>query len=163
MTTLTEKTHRYGIAFNLSAPLQQRRGVLSVIWRAQIVALVLLTPLGLAGLRESRFAWSSLLAVAALGCLGTAFAFVAFPTLVGRVGSTRASVTVCFLSAVAIVLGAVFGHETIAAASLLGTALVTAGVYLTSRAEAAGASGAETENSSIIATTTAVASQEATL
>jgi drug/metabolite transporter (DMT)-like permease len=162
MTTLTEKTHRSGIAFNLAAPLQQRRGVLSVMWRAQIVALVLLTPLGLAGLPESRFAWSSLLAVAALGCLGTAFAFVALTTLVGRVGSTRASVTVYFLPAVAIV-GVVFGHETIAAASLLGTALVTAGAYLTSRAEAAGASSAETENSSIIATTTAVTSQEGTL
>ena len=111
MTTLTEKTHRYGIAFNLAAPLQQRHGAPSVIWRAQIVALVLLTPLGLVSLPASSFAWSSLLAVAALGCLGTAFAFVAFTPLVGRVGSTRASVTVYFVPAVAIVLGVVFRHE----------------------------------------------------
>jgi hypothetical protein len=110
MTTLTEKTHRYGIAFDLAAPLQQRHGV-----------------------------------------------------LVGRVGSTRASVTVYLLPAVAIVLGAVFRHETIAAASLRGTALVTAGAYLTSRAEAAAAGSAEMENSPIIATTTAVTSQEGTL
>ncbi len=144
-------TALYGIAFNLATPLQQRHGALPVIWRAQLVALALLTPLGLGGLPESSFAWSSLLAVGALGCLGTALAFVAFTTLAGRVGSTRASVTVYFLPAVAIALGAVFRHETVAGASLLGTALVTAGALLTSRGEAAGAGTGETKNPSIVA------------
>jgi drug/metabolite transporter (DMT)-like permease len=147
-------TALYGIAFNLAAPLQQRHGALSVIWRAEMVALVLLAPLGLAGVRESSFAWSSLLAVAALGCLGTAIGFVAFTTLAGRVGSTRASVTVYFLPAVAIALGAIFRHETIAAASLLGTAAVTTGAYLTSRPEARAIVG--------IARTTTVTTQEGT-
>jgi hypothetical protein len=68
-----------------------------------------------------------LAAVAALGSLGTALAFVAFATLAGRVGSTGASVTVSFLPAVAIALGALFRDETIAAVSLFGTVLVTAG------------------------------------
>jgi hypothetical protein len=40
-----------------------------------------------------------------------------------------------FLPSVAIALGALFRDETIAAVSLLGTGLVTAGAYLTSRSE----------------------------
>jgi drug/metabolite transporter (DMT)-like permease len=123
----------YGVAFNVAGPLERRHGALPVIWRAQLVALALAAPFGLAGMSASTFAWSSVLAVAVLGCLGTAVVFVAFTTLVGRVGSTRASVTIYFLPAVAIVLGALFRDETITAISLLGTLLVTAGAYLTSR------------------------------
>jgi drug/metabolite transporter (DMT)-like permease len=125
----------YGIAFNVASPLQQRHGALPVIWRSELVAVGLVAPLGLTTMADSAFAWSSLAAVAALGFLGTALAFVAFTTLAGRVGSIRASVTVYFLPAVAIALGAVFRDETIAAASLLGTVLVTVGAYVTSRSE----------------------------
>ena len=128
-------TMLYGVAFNLTGSLQQRFGALPVIWRAQLVAVALVAPFGLAGVPGSTFAWSSVLAVAALGCLGTAVAFAAFTALVGRVGSTRASVAVYFLPVVAIALGAVFRDETIAAVSLFGTALVTLGAYLTTRAE----------------------------
>jgi drug/metabolite transporter (DMT)-like permease len=128
-------TMLYGVAFNLAAPLEERRGALPVIWRAEIVALVLLAPTGLASLPESTLVWSSLLAVAALGCLGTALAFVAFTTLVGRVGSTRASVTVYFLPPVAIALGALLRDEPVATVSVLGTGLVAAGAYLASRRE----------------------------
>jgi drug/metabolite transporter (DMT)-like permease len=128
-------TMLYGVAFNIAGPLQQRHGALPVIWRAELVAVGLVAPLGIATLSDSTFAWSSLAAVAALGALGTALAFVAFATLAGHVGSTRASVTVYFLPAVAIALGALFRDETIAGVSLLGTALVTAGAYITSRGE----------------------------
>jgi drug/metabolite transporter (DMT)-like permease len=131
-------TALYGIAFNVAGPLQQRHGALPVIWRAELVAVALVAPLGIATLSGSAFAWSSLAAVAALGALGTALAFVAFATLAGRVGSTRASVTVYFLPAVAIALGALFRDETIAGVSLLGTVLVTAGAYVTSRSELQG-------------------------
>ena len=130
-------TMLYGVAFNLAGMLQPRHGALPVIWRAQLVALVLVAPLGLASVPESDFAWSSVLAVAALGSFGTAVAYVAFTTLAGRVGSTRASVAIYFLPAVAIVLGAVFRDEPIAAISLLGTVLVTVGAYLASRRESA--------------------------
>lgn len=125
----------YGVAFNVAAPLQRQHGALPVVWRAQLVALALLAPFGLAAVPASSFAWSSLLAVAVLGSLGTAVAFVAFSTLAGRVGSTRASVAVYFVPAVAIALGALFRAEAIAAISLVGTVLVTAGAYLASRAD----------------------------
>jgi drug/metabolite transporter (DMT)-like permease len=125
----------YGVAFNLATPLEQRYGALPVIWRAQLVALVLLAPVGLASVPGSSFAWSSLLAVAALGCFGTALAFAAFTTLAGRVGSTRASVSVYFVPLVAIAVGALARNEAIAAVAMLGTGLVVAGAYLASRNE----------------------------
>jgi drug/metabolite transporter (DMT)-like permease len=123
----------YGVAFNVAGPLQRRHGALPVVWRAELVALALLLPSGLAAVPGSAFDWSSLAAIAALGCLGTALAFVAFTTLAGRAGSTRASVTVYFLPPVAIALGVLVRDEPIAVVSVLGTALVAAGAYLVSR------------------------------
>ncbi len=125
----------YGIAVNIAVPLQQRYGALPVLLRAQVVALVLLAPAALVSLPSSEFAWSSALAVVALGFFGTGWAFVAMTTLVGRVGATRGSIAIYFLPVVAIVLGVIFRDETIAAISLIGTGLVLAGAYLTSRRE----------------------------
>ena len=118
-------------------------GVVGVLWPATRDAdatalgasLVLLAPAALVSLPSSGFAWSSTLAVVALGFFGTGWAFVAMTTLVGRVGATRGSVAIYFLPVVAIVLGVVFEDETIAAISLVGTGLVLAGAYLTSRRE----------------------------
>jgi drug/metabolite transporter (DMT)-like permease len=123
----------YGFAFNIAAPLQRRNGSLPVIWRAQLVAVVLVLPFAAVGATQSSFDLSSLLAVAALGSLGTALAFFWFTTLIGRVGSTRASVAIYLVPVVAIVLGAALNDETIHAAAILGTALVLAGAYVTSR------------------------------
>lgn len=123
----------YGFAFNIAAPLQRRHGALPVIWRAQLVAVVLMLPFALVGATESTFGWDSLLAVAALGSLGTALAFFWFTTLIGRVGSTRGSVAIYLVPIVAILLGAALLEETIHPAAVLGTALVLAGAYITSR------------------------------
>lgn len=128
-------TALYGVAFNVAAPLQRRYGALPVIWRAQAAALVVLAPFGIASAPGSRFAWTGLAAVAALGCLGTAAAFVAFTTLAGRVGPPRASVTVYLLPAVAILLGAVFRSEAVHPEALAGTVIVLVGAYLASQPE----------------------------
>ncbi|HKN80315.1 MAG TPA: DMT family transporter [Actinomycetota bacterium] len=125
----------YGVAVNIAVPLQQRYGALPVLLRAQLVALVLLAPAALVSLPNSEFAWSSAVAVVALGFFGTGWAFVAMTTLVGRVGATRGSVAIYFLPVVAIALGVIFRDETIVAISLVGTGLVLAGAYLTSRRE----------------------------
>jgi drug/metabolite transporter (DMT)-like permease len=130
-------TFLYGCAFNLLGPLQRRNGALPVILRAQGVALVLLAPAAAVGATESEFAWSSMAAMVALGALGTGVAFVAFTTLVGRVGATRGAVTIYFVPVVAIVLGALLLDESIELAAILGTALVLAGAFLTSRQERA--------------------------
>ena len=123
----------YGFAFNLLADLQRRNGALAVIWRSEVVAAILLLPVGIIGLSSSEFVWSSVLAVAALGCLGTALAFFWFTALIGRVGSTRAAVALYFIPIVAIALGTALNDESVHPAALLGTALVLAGAYMTSR------------------------------
>jgi drug/metabolite transporter (DMT)-like permease len=123
----------YGFAFNIAAPLQRRHGALPVIWRAQLVAVVLVLPFAIVGATQSSFGWDSLLAAVALGSLGTGLAFFWFTTLIGRVGSTRGSVAIYLVPVVAILLGAALLDETIHAAALLGTALVLAGAYITSR------------------------------
>ena len=123
----------YGLAVNLAVPLQQRYGALPVLLRAQLAALVLLLPFGLWGLRDSSFAWPSVLAMVPLGVLGTGVAFVLMTTLVGRVGGPRGAVATYFIPVVAIVLGVVLLGERVAPAALAGTALVVAGAWLTSR------------------------------
>ena len=123
----------YGCSLNLAGPLQQRSGSLPVIWRAQLVAMVVSTPAGLAGIAGSSFDWGAVLAVAVLGALGTALAFVLMGELVGRVGSTPASVTIYFIPVVASVLGAVFRDEVIAPAAVAGTAVVVLGAAVVSR------------------------------
>jgi drug/metabolite transporter (DMT)-like permease len=123
----------YGFSFNLLADLQRRNGALAVIWRSQILAAILVLPVAIISLGDSEFAWSSMLAVAALGVLGTALAFFWFTALIGRVGSTRAAVALYFIPIVAITLGAALNDESLHIAALLGTALVLAGAYMTSR------------------------------
>jgi drug/metabolite transporter (DMT)-like permease len=123
----------YGFAFNIAAPLQRRHGALPVIFRAQLVAVVLVLPFAVVGATHSTFDWGSLLAVAALGSLGTGLAFYWFTTLIGRVGSTRGSVAIYLVPVVAIVLGATLLDESIHPAAVLGTMLVIAGAYITSR------------------------------
>ena len=125
----------YGCAFNLAAPLQRRNGALPVIWRAELVSVVLLLPAAAGSISSSGFGWGSLAAVAALGSLGTAMAYVLFTTLVGRVGSTRGSVTIYLLPVVAVALGATLRDESVHLSALAGTALVLGGAYLVSRAE----------------------------
>lgn len=123
----------YGLAVNLAVPLQQRYGALPVLLRAQLAALVLLLPFGLWGLRDSSFAWPSVLAMVPLGVLGTGVAFVLMTTLVGRVGGPRGAVATYFIPVVAIALGVLLLGERVAPAALAGTALVVAGAWLTSR------------------------------
>jgi drug/metabolite transporter (DMT)-like permease len=126
----------YGLAANLAVPLQQKYGGLPVIWWAQISALVMTAPYGLASVPASDFGWASLLAVMVLGFLGTGWAFVAMTNLMGRAGAARGTVAIYVTPVVAIGLGVVFRDETVAGLALLGMVLVLAGAWSTSRAEA---------------------------
>jgi drug/metabolite transporter (DMT)-like permease len=126
----------YGLAVNLAVPLQQRYGSLPVLLRAQLAALASMVPFGLWSLPGSRLEWGPVLAMLPLGLLGTGLAFVLMTTLVGRVGGPRGAVATYFIPVVAIVLGVVFLGERAAPVALLGTALVVAGAWLTSRREA---------------------------
>ncbi len=126
----------YALAATIAVPLQQRYGSLSVIWRALLVALALVTPWGLISMPGAHPTSASLVAMVPLGVLSTGIGYVWFTTLVGRAGVTRGSVAVYLIPVVAIVAGVVGRGDHIAAIALPGTALVLVGAWLTSRAEA---------------------------
>jgi drug/metabolite transporter (DMT)-like permease len=126
----------YGLSANLAVPLQQRYGALPVLLRAQLAALVVITPFGLWGLRGSSFAWGPALAMLPLGMLGTGLAFVLMTTLVGRVGGPRGTVAIYVVPVVAVVLGVVVLGEALHPLAVAGVALVLVGAWVTSRREA---------------------------
>ena len=125
----------YGLSANIAVPLQQRYGGLPVLLRAQLAALVLITPFGLMDLPGSTFSWRAVFAMIPLGVLGTGVAFVLMATLVGRVGGPRGSVAIYFVPVVAIALGVLALGESVHPVALVGTVLVLLGAWITSRRE----------------------------
>jgi drug/metabolite transporter (DMT)-like permease len=125
----------YGLAATLVTPLQQRYGSLAVMHRAQRSALLFVLPFALIGLRSSTFSAPSLLAMIPLGILGTALAFIAIATLIGRVGAPRGSVGVYLVPLVAIALGVAFLGEQVHPLAASGALLIVLGAWLTSRSE----------------------------
>ncbi len=128
----------YGFALNLARPLQQRSGVLPVIWRAQGWALLMTAPLGIPELLRAHWTPGPLLSVLALGALGTGVAYVLLAVAAGRVGATRAAATTFLIPGVALVLGAVVRAEHVATLSILGGAVCVGGAWLMRRAQLAG-------------------------
>ncbi len=123
----------YGLAVNVAAPIQQRYGSIPVMARMLALATAWTAPLGLAGLGASTFEWGAFVAVAAAGVVGTGAAFVIMGSLVGRVGSTRASFSTYVIPVVALGLGVVFLGDEVAGIALAGVAMVIAGAFLASR------------------------------
>ena len=125
----------YGFALNVARPVQQRLGALAVIWRAQLVALVLTAPLGLPEVLRARWSPAPLLSLLALGALGTAVAYVLTVLAAGRVGATKASATAFLIPPVALLLGVLVRDEHVAAVSVAGGAVCLAGAWLMRRAQ----------------------------
>ena len=126
----------YGIAVNIAAPIQQQYGSLPVMARMLGLATVWTAPYGLVGFADSSWGLASFLAVAAAGVLGTGLAFVIMGTLVGRVGSMRASFTTYVIPVVALILGVVFRNDVVTLLAIVGAGLVIVGALLASRREA---------------------------
>jgi drug/metabolite transporter (DMT)-like permease len=125
----------YGFALNLARPLQQRHGALPVIWRAQMIALILTAPLGLPGLLTARWMLGPALALLALGALGTGMAHVVMSVAAGKLGATRASATTFLIPAVALALGVVVRHERVALLSVVGSVVCVSGAWLLRQAK----------------------------
>jgi drug/metabolite transporter (DMT)-like permease len=125
----------YGVSLNVARPLLLRYGPLPVLCRAQAVALVLTAPFGITVLPQSSFSWHSALAVVALGVFGTGAAYVLAAANVGRLGSTRASVSTYLIPVVALALGVVLRDETVAPLAIIGSLIALAGAYLTNRTQ----------------------------
>jgi drug/metabolite transporter (DMT)-like permease len=84
---------------------------------------------------RSGWGLDSFVAVTTAGVLGTGLAFVIMGSLVGRVGSTRASFITYVIPVVALVLGVVFRDDRVTAVALIGAGLVIVGALLASRRE----------------------------
>lgn len=123
----------YGLSANLAVPLQQRYGALPVLLRAQLAAMIIVVPVGLATAGGSSWSWTAAAAMVPLGVLGTGLAFALMTTLVGRVGGPRGSIAIYFTPLVAIFLGVLVLGEDLHALAAVGSALVIAGAWITSR------------------------------
>jgi len=98
------------------------------------VRSALVTPFAIPSLDDIEFAWGPFLAMVGLGTLGTALAFVVMANNAGRLGSTRASVSVYLVPVVSLLLGSLVRHETVAVLAIVGCGIAVLGAYLTNRA-----------------------------
>jgi drug/metabolite transporter (DMT)-like permease len=124
----------YGFAINIARPLQQRNGALSVIWRSQLVALVLTAPLGLPDIMAARWRPGPVAALIALGALGTGVAHAVMAVAAGKLGATRASGTTFLIPVVALVLGVFVRGEKVALLSVAGSVVCVSGAWFMRRA-----------------------------
>jgi drug/metabolite transporter (DMT)-like permease len=83
----------------------------------------------------STFLWSSLLAVTALGVLGTGLAYALVGSLTRRVGATRSSFITYVVPVVALALGMAFRGDQVTGLAVAGVVLVFGGALLASRRE----------------------------
>lgn len=125
----------YGLALNVTVPLAQRYGSLPVILRAQVVAVLLVLPFGIAGIPGSTWDWGAAGAMLLLGVLSSGVAFVTMSELTRRVGATRGSVTIYLIPVVAVALGVAVRGERVTWPAIAGTILVLFGAWLSSRRE----------------------------
>lgn len=123
----------YGFALSIARSLQLKYGAIPVIWRAQAIALILLSPLGVPDLLNARWTPVPLLSMLALGALGTAIANVLMASSAGRFGAARASGTTFLIPVVALVLGVALRNEHVALVSIAGGAVCLLGAWLMKR------------------------------
>ena len=123
----------YALTGNVVVPLQQRYGGMAVVAYAQALAAVLLLPLGLAGISDSRFEIGPVIAVVFLGVVGTGVARSLSATIAGRAGPQRAGVPAYLAPVVAIILGVTVRDESVDAVQLVGLAVVLVGAFLIAR------------------------------
>jgi drug/metabolite transporter (DMT)-like permease len=127
----------YGFAVTLTGPMQQRYGSVNLMAKVLALATIWTAPYGLWQLGDARWDVGPVVAVAVLGVVGTGVAFALMGTLVGRVGSTRASFITYLIPVVALVLGVAFRDDAVVALELLGVVFVIGGAFLASRRTAA--------------------------
>lgn len=123
----------YGISVHLAPPLQRKYGSVNVMARMLALATLWTAPLGLVGLPAVRFEWVPWLSVIVLGTVGTGVAFALMAQLIGRVGSTRASLITYLLPVVALVLGAWVKDDRVSPLAVGGVVFILAGAALAAR------------------------------
>ncbi len=125
----------YGFALNFARPLQQQYGGLPVVLRAQAVAVLLTSPLGVRDVLAAHWTPAPFFSLMMLGIFGTGIAFVLLATAAGRVGATRASSAAFLIPPVALLLGLLVRGEYVATLSIVGSAVCLAGAWFMRRAQ----------------------------
>lgn len=128
----------YGFAVTLAGPMQRRYGSVDLMAKVLALATIWTAPYGLWQLDDASWEIGPVVAVTVLGVVGTGIAFALMGSLVGRVGSTRASFITYLIPVVALALGVAFRDDEIVALELLGVAFVIGGAVLASRATSTG-------------------------
>ena len=128
-------TASYALAVNLAAPMQQKYGSPAVMARCLLVGSLATLPLAWLTRGGTSFELSALLAIVVCGVFSTGVANAAFGGLIGRAGSTRASIVAYLVPVVAVVLGVVVRGEEVKPVALVGVAVILLGAWLTSRSE----------------------------
>jgi drug/metabolite transporter (DMT)-like permease len=123
----------YGFAVNIAAPLQRRYGSVAVMSKMLVLATVWTLPYGVWGLANSTYEAGPVVATLVLGVIGTGVAFAIMASLVGRVGSTRASFITYLIPFVSLALGVAFLGDEVQTLAIVGVLLVVAGAVFASR------------------------------
>ena len=123
----------YGFAITLAGPMQQRYGSVNLMAKVLALATIWTAPYGLWQIGDASWELGPVVAVAVLGVVGTGIAFALMGTLVGRVGSTRASFITYLIPVVALGLGVTFRNDEVFLLELVGVAFVIGGAFLASR------------------------------
>ena len=124
----------YGVSLSIARALQQQYGAVPVIWRAQMVGVVLTAPLGLPELLAAKWELWPLLSLLALGVGGTAIANILMAKAAGKFGAARASGSTFLIPVVALALGVVVRHEQVMLVSVVGCLVCIGGAWLMKRA-----------------------------
>jgi len=125
----------YGLALNVARPLQQKYGGIPVIWRAQMLAMLITTPLGFRDVMAGHWSIVPVFALLALGAGGTAIAFIVMTAAAGKFGATRASSATFLMPPVALVLGLLVRNERVEFLSIVGGAVCLLGAWLMAKAQ----------------------------
>jgi drug/metabolite transporter (DMT)-like permease len=124
----------YGFALSLARSLQMKYGAIPVIWRAQLIGLLLTAPLGIPDLLRAHWSPVPLFSLLALGAGGTAIANVLLASAAGQFGAAKASGTTFLIPFVALALGVFVRHEQVALLSVVGSLVCVSGAWFMKRA-----------------------------
>jgi drug/metabolite transporter (DMT)-like permease len=94
------------------------------------IGALLIAPLGLLQLPDEAPPAKAILAVVALGSLGSALAYVLYFGLIAQAGASRAILVTYLVPAFALVYGALFLDEAVTLSAVVGLALILAGTTL---------------------------------
>jgi drug/metabolite transporter (DMT)-like permease len=126
----------YAVSYVYMDRFLARRGIGAIVLSAcqlGVAALMLAIALGVAGAPVPHVTTQDIAAIAVLGIVGTGFAYVLNYQIITSDGATAASMVTYLLPVVAIVLGVLVLNEGVTPVTLVGIALVLAGVALTRR------------------------------